>query len=37
MSANEYYHDNVINYQVDNDLVEGKTAIIEMFRSEFGY
>lgn len=29
------YHENAINHQVNNSPVEGKTAIREMFASEF--
>lgn len=31
----ELYHPDAINHQVANDPVEGKEAILEMFRNEF--
>ncbi len=31
----ELYHENAINHQVANQPVEGKTAILNMFRQEF--
>ena len=31
----EFYHDDAVNHQVANEPVIGKTAIFEMFKSEF--
>ena len=30
------YHDDAINHQVANEPIEGKSAIIDMFRKDFG-